>query len=139
MLQFVLGLAGVEMRLVARRLAGTALLFALAGTLMAVAAVAVLVAVFIALAERYDPLVAALLVAALAFVCGAVLLLVAYARLKAPRRAGLSPLAGLVPPAPAATVRPINGGVRPPPMSARTVIGVAIGAAVLGVVLGRRL
>jgi len=141
MFQFLLGLAGVEVRHAARRIASTALLFALGGVLLAVAVVGLLIAAFVALADAYDPIVAALLVAAIAFVGATILLVIAYARLKSPQRRApgmpISSLADLAsrPPGPAAAP-----GAPPPPMlGAGTVIGVAAVAAILGVVLGRRL
>lgn len=140
MFQFLLGIAGVEMRLAARRMASTALLFAIGGVLLVVALIGLLVAAFVALAQAYDPIVAALLVAGIAFVGGTIVLTVAYARLKSPahRATGL-PLGALgqMPPAsPAAGAAP---GEKRAPLGAGTVIGAATIAAIIGVALGRRL
>ncbi|MFK8253587.1 phage holin family protein [Ancylobacter terrae] len=140
MFQFLLGIAGVEMRLAARRMASTALLFAIGGVLLVVALIGLLVAAFVALANAYDPIVAALIVAGIAFVGGTIVLAVAYARLKSPsRRATSLPLGALgqMPPAsPIAGAMPV---AKRAPFGAGTVIGVATIAAILGVALGRRL
>lgn len=142
MFHFLLGLAGVELRDTARRAAVTAVLFVLGALLLMVAAIGLLVALFFALAERYDPVVAALLVAALAFVVAAIFLLVAYMRLKSRARHRSLSLAGLVPPtAPMAAMAP---GAVPPAggrsvVSGKILVGVAAGAALLGLILGRRI
>lgn len=143
MLHFLLGLAGVELRLTARRAAATTLLFALGGTMLVFAVIGLLAAIFIALSLAYDPIVAALLVAAGAFLIGTILLVVAYARLRAPaRRPGAMglPLASLTvpPPAPPAS-GPAAAGPPQPPLKASTVLGIAAGAALIGLILGRRL
>ncbi|WP_029351465.1 phage holin family protein [Bosea sp. 117] len=138
MLHFLLGLAGVELRLTARRAATTTLLFALGGTMLVFAIIGLLAAIFIALSLAYDPIVAALLVAAGAFLIGTILLVVAYARLRAPaRRPGAMglPLAGLTVPPPG----PAAAGPPQPPLKASTVLGIAAGAALIGLILGRRL
>lgn len=141
MFHFLLGLAGIELRDTARRAATTAVMFALGALLLMVAAVSVLVAIFFALAERYDPIIAALLVAALSFVVAAVLLLVAYVRLKHRPRRHLPFAAGRSPVAPMAAMAP---GAVPPsgtraPVSGKILLGVAAGAALLGLILGRRI
>ncbi|MFT0859644.1 phage holin family protein [Ancylobacter sp. G4_0304] len=143
MLRFILSLAGVELDRALRRAAGTALLFATGALLLGGALVALLVALFIALADAYDPVVAALLIAAIAFVGATILLILAYARLRrpAPRAGyGINPLAGLgaAMPPPAA---PLSGAVPPsiPPASSGTILGIAAGAALLGLILGRRI
>ncbi|QJP15397.1 phage holin family protein [Starkeya sp. ORNL1] len=142
MFHFLLGLAGVELRDTARRAATTAILFALGALLLMIAVVGVLAAIFFALAERYDPIIAALLVAAMAFVVATLFLIVGYLRLKRPTRRRALPLGGLVPPAaPLAAMAP--GAVPPPrpraPVSGKILVGVAAGAALLGLILGRRI
>ncbi len=84
MFHFLLGLAGVELRDTARRAATTAILFALGALLLMVAVVGVLAAIFFALAERYDPIIAALLVAAMAFVVATLFLIVGLFAAEAP-------------------------------------------------------
>lgn len=145
MFHFLLGLAGVELRDTARRAATTTLLFALGGLMLMFASIGVLAAIFFALAARYDPVVAALLVAAGTFVAAAVFLLIAYARLKRPaRRPGAlaafarPPAPPIVPPAPgvAPGMPPPD---RPPLVGGKTLLGVAAGAALIGLILGRRI
>ncbi|MDF2994850.1 MAG: hypothetical protein K0R27_487 [Xanthobacteraceae bacterium] len=141
MFNFLLGLAGVELRDTARRAATTVILLAIGAVLLGVAVIGVMAAIFFALAERYDPVVAALLLAALAFVAALLLLVVAYVRLKhRPRRA--FPFAAARPAA-ASLAAMAPGAVPPPggkpPVSGKILLGVAAGAAVLGLILGRRI
>lgn len=144
MFRFLLGLVGVEINHMARRAATTALLLALGGLLLGMALVAILVATFFALSIAYDPVVAALLISAICFVGATILLIVGYMRMRRPTRGGsygASPLAGLRMPAPP-TVAPLTGGPPPPArplMNSSTVLGVAAGAALLGLILGRRI
>lgn len=144
MLRFLLGLAGIELNYLARRAATTALLLALGGLLLGVALVALLVAIFIALANAYDPVVAALLVAAICFIGAIILLVVGYVRMRRRSRSpayGISPFAGLRAPMPPPAT-PFVGEPPPPvgpPLKSSTVIGIAAGAALLGLILGRRI
>ncbi|GAB4070541.1 hypothetical protein KHC28_07540 [Ancylobacter sonchi] len=134
MLKLLLGLVGAEVNLALRRTATTALLLLLGALLFGGALIAAMAALFIALAEAYDPLVAALLIAALCFVLGTVLLIIAYARLKSPARRQALPLVGLR----AAPIRP-EAGPAEPPFAAQTVVGIAAVAAIVGLILGRRI
>ncbi|MCB4767575.1 phage holin family protein [Ancylobacter sp. Lp-2] len=134
MLKLLLGLVGAEVNLALRRTATTALLLLLGALLFGGALIAVMAALFIALAEAYDPLVAALLIAALCFVLGVVLLIIAYARLKSPARRQALPLAGLR----AAPIRSPEGPTEPP-FAAQTVVGITAVAAIVGLILGRRI
>ncbi|MCJ8143531.1 phage holin family protein [Ancylobacter sp. A5.8] len=144
MLRFILSLAGVELDRALRRAAGTAILFAIGALLLGGALVALLVALFIALADAYDPVVAALLIAAISFIGATVLLILGYARLRrpAPRPGyGFNPLAGLGPVAPPPTAAPLTGELPPstPRVGSGTILGIAAGAALLGLILGRRI
>lgn len=144
MLHFLLGLAGVELRDTARRAATGAIFLALGGLLLMMTAVGLLVALFLALAERNDPVVAALLTAAAAFVAAVIFLILAYVGMKRRRRPMVLPFgrSGLAPPtAPLSAMAP---GAVPPPgpkpvLSGKVVLGVAAGAALIGLVLGRRI
>ncbi|MBS7544457.1 phage holin family protein [Ancylobacter oerskovii] len=137
MLKLLFGLVGAEVNFALRRAATTGLLLLLGALLLCGALFALMAALFIALAEAYDPLVAALLIAALALLAGIVLLIVAYARLKAPARTPGLPLAGLR----AAANRPVDPLAPPPrpPFAAQTVVGIAAVAAIVGLILGRRI
>ncbi|GLK83348.1 phage holin family protein [Ancylobacter defluvii] len=137
MLKLLAGFVGAEVNLALRRAATTVLLLLLGALLFGGALVALMVALFIALAEAYDPVVAALLIAALSFVVGIFLLIAAYARLKSPSRRAASPFAGLR----AAPIRPPEGPAVPPapPLAAQTVVGIAAIAAITGLILGRRI
>jgi hypothetical protein len=144
MLRFLLGLAGVELNYLARRAATTAILLILGSLLLGLALVAILVALFFALSIAYDPVVAALLIAAFCFVGATILLVVGYMRMRRPSRAssyGAFPSAGFRAPAPPPAAPPT--GEPPPPagplMSSSTVLGIAAGAALLGLILGRRI
>ena len=138
MLRLLLGLVGVELGVMARRAATTALLFVIGGVLLAGTVVALLLAIFIALADHYDAITAALVLAAICFVSAAIFLLIAYLRTKSRRRAGYGAFsavrAPLVPPA------AVDPTVPPAPLaSSTTILGVAVGAALLGLILGRRI
>ncbi|MBS7539692.1 phage holin family protein [Ancylobacter lacus] len=145
MLHFVLGLVGVELRRTARRAAAVGLLFAIGGLLLGVAVFGLLAAAFIALAEAYGPLHAALLVAAIAFVPAVILLVIGFFTLRRPIRTR-SPLAalatGVMPaaPPPGAPVTPLAGTARSSsPLRAGTIVGIAVSALIAGAVLGRRI
>lgn len=147
MLHFVLGLAGIELRRTARRAATVGLLFALGGLLLGIAVFGLLAAAFIALAEAYGALHAALLVAAIAFVPAVILLVIGFVALRRPIRTR-SPLAALAagvmpaPPPAGGPVSPLAAAVRTRPTSplrAGTVVGIAVGALIAGAVLGRRI
>ena len=142
MLRLLLAIFGGEIRLTLRRAARTALLCLIGGLLVAVSAVFFLIASFIALAERYDALTAALILGGALLVLGLVFLLVALMRRR--RRPvglggfgygayGVPPAAPLVPPA-----APLAGGPAVPPAGVKTVLGIAAGAALIGLILGRR-
>lgn len=138
MLRLLLGLVGVELGVMARRAATTALLFVIGGVLLAGAIVALLLAIFVALAEHYDAITAALVLAGICLIGAVIFLLIAYLRTKSRRRAGYSAFpvtrAPLMPPTAA------DPTVPPAPLaSSTTIIGVAVGAALLGLILGRRI
>lgn len=149
MFSFLLGLAGAELRVTARRAMTTAMLFAIGLALMMIAVGGVMFSIFLALAERNDPVSAALITTAIALGLGAVFVLAAYVRLKRRRRRaygafgglpfGLPPRAGgplgAVPPGAVPPVLPPAG----PLLSGRTVAGIAAGAALIGLIIGRRI
>ncbi|WP_245261618.1 hypothetical protein [Ancylobacter sp. FA202] len=126
----------------ARRAARTALLCAIGGLLIACAAVFFMIASFIALADRYDALTAALAIGGFLFVMGLIFLLVALLRGRRPRSVSLGGYGAF------AAVPPAASGMAPgvdpatpagmPPASVKTVLGIAAGAAVIGLILGRR-
>lgn len=141
MLRLLLGLVGVELGVMARRAATTALLFVIGGVLLAGTVVALLLATFIALAEHYDAITAALVLAAICFIGAAIFLLIAYLRTQRRRRSGYGAFPAIrtpvVPPSPLAGVDPT---LPPAPLASSTmVIGIAVGAALLGLILGRRI
>lgn len=142
MLRLLMGLVGVELRHTVRRASTTALLFFLAALLLGAAIIAFLVAGYILLAERYDPVMAAFIIAGLCLIGSLIFFLIAYMRTRrrapAPVYGGLS---GLMGGAPVASVPPpsVVGSPPPPPMQASTVVAVAAGAALLGLILGRRI
>lgn len=137
MLRLLLGFVGVEVNVILRRAATTVLLIVLGALLVGCAAFALLVAIFFALAEAYDPIVAALLISAISFVGGAIVLLIAYLGMRTSRRrTRMSPFA-VVPPAVPLTNQPI--GPSPPLLSTQTVLGIAAVAAIAGLILGRRI
>ena len=140
MLRLLLGLVGVELGVMARRAATTALLFVIGGVLLAGTVMGLLLASFIALADRYDAVTAALVLAGICFVGAAIFLLIAYLRTTRRKRTGYGIPAirsPLVPPPPLAAVDPT---LPPAPLaSSTTVIGIAVGAALLGLILGRRI
>lgn len=157
MFRFLLGLAGSEVRLAARRAATTAILFAISGLLLAVSLLAFLVAGFIFLSERYDPLTAALIVAGFTLVSGLIFLLVAQSyrrrRQPPPGYGALAALAGglsggsansgangmgAASPSGFTAASPTPPPAPSPPFQASTVVAIAAGAALVGLILGRR-
>ncbi|MCK0198025.1 phage holin family protein [Ancylobacter sp. 6x-1] len=156
MFQTLFGLVGIELRITARRAAITALLIGLGGVLLAFTLGGLLVAAFIALADAYGPIEAALLIAAGAFLVGAILLVLGFLRLKRPVARTASPLGGLAAMVmPRASVAPdsmsarmASGAAVPPvtpvgsrrgPLKVTTVVGITVGALIAGVALGRRI
>ena len=140
MLRLLLGLVGVELGVMARRAATTALLFVIGGVLLAGTVLALLFAAFIALADRYDALTASLVLAGVSFVGAAIFLLIAYLRTRRRRSTGYGmPVirSPVVRPSPLASIDPT---LPPAPLaSSTTVIGIAVGAALVGLILGRRI
>lgn len=143
MLRLLLAIFGAEIRLTMRRAARTALLCAIGGLLVAMSAVFFLIASFIALADRYDALTAALIIGGGLLALGVIFLLVALMR-RQRRPVGFGgygaygayaapPAAPIVPPA-----APLAGGPAVPPAGVKTVLGIAAGAALIGLILGRR-
>lgn len=143
MLRLLLAIFGAELRLTLRRAARTALLCAIGGLLVAMSAVFFLIASFIALADRYDALTAALIIGGGLLALGVIFLLVALMR-RQRRPVGFGgygayggyaapPAAPIVPPA-----APLAGGPAVPPAGVKTVLGIAAGAALIGLILGRR-
>lgn len=143
MLRLLLAIFGAEIRLTLRRAARTALLCAIGGLLVAMSAVFFLIASFIALADRYDALTAALIIGGGLLALGVIFLLVALMR-RQRRPVGFGgygayggyaapPAAPIVPPA-----APLAGGPAVPPAGVKTVLGIAAGAALIGLILGRR-
>lgn len=143
MLRLLLAIFGAEIRLTMRRAARTALLCAIGGLLVAMSAVFFLIASFIALSERYDALTAALIIGGGLLALGVIFLLVALMR-RQRRPLGFGgygaygayaapPAAPIVPPA-----APLAGGPAVPPAGVKTVLGIAAGAALVGLILGRR-
>ncbi|UOK72085.1 phage holin family protein [Ancylobacter polymorphus] len=143
MLRLLLAIFGAEIRLTMRRAARTALLCAIGGLLVAMSAVFFLIASFIALADRYDALTAALIIGGGLLALGVMFLLVALMR-RQRRPLGFGgygaygayaapPAAPIVPPA-----APLAGGPAVPPAGVKTVLGIAAGAALIGLILGRR-
>lgn len=143
MLRLLLAIFGAEIRLTMRRAARTALLCAIGGLLVAMSAVFFMIASFIALAERYDALTAALIIGGGLLALGVIFLLVALMR-RQRRPVGFGgygayggyaapPAAPIVPPA-----APLAGGPAVPPAGVKTVLGIAAGAALIGLILGRR-
>lgn len=145
MLRLLMGLVGVELRHTVRRASTTALLFFLAALLLGAAIIAFLVAGYILLAERYDPIMAAFIIAGLCLIGSLIFFLIAYVRTRRrapPTYGGFSGLMGrapVVPPVAGVPPSGVVGGVAPPPMQASTVVAVAAGAALLGLILGRRI
>lgn len=143
MLRLLLAIFGAEIRLSMRRAARTALLCVIGGLLVAMSAVFFLIASFIALADRYDALTAALIIGGGLLALGVIFLLVALMR-RQRRPVGFGgygaygayaapPAAPIVPPA-----APLAGGPAVPPAGVKTVLGIAAGAALIGLILGRR-
>lgn len=143
MLRLLLAIFGAEIRLTMRRAARTALLCAIGGLLVAMSAVFFVIASFIALADRYDALTAALIIGGGLLALGVIFLLVALMR-RQRRPVGFGgygayaayaapPAAPIVPPA-----APLAGGAAVPPAGVKTVLGIAAGAALIGLILGRR-
>lgn len=135
MLRLLLGLAGAELRHVVRRTTTTVILFAVGGALIAISLLAFLVAVFILLAERYDPVTAALVIAGFTLVIGLIFLIIALMRTRRRRPAlGYGAFTGL------GAVPPVTPPPAPaPPPKASTVLTIAAGAALIGLILGRRI
>ncbi|ADH91222.1 conserved hypothetical protein [Ancylobacter novellus DSM 506] len=134
MLRLLLGLVGAELRFAVRRATTTAILLAIGVLLISVSLFALLVAVFILLAERYDPATSALIIFGFTLVVGLIFLVVALMRTRrrpAPLGYGAYPGLGAVPP-----VTPPPGPAPPP--KASTVLTIAAGAALIGLILGRR-
>ncbi|MDQ0302026.1 phage holin family protein [Ancylobacter polymorphus] len=143
MLRLLLALFGAEIRSAVRRAARTALLCAIGGLLVAMSAVFFLIASFIALADRYDALTAALIIGGGLLVLGLIFLLVALMR-RQRRPVGFGGYGAYgayaaPPPAPAVPpAAPLAGGPAVPPAGVKTVLGIAAGAALIGLILGRR-
>ncbi|TSJ64333.1 phage holin family protein [Starkeya sp. 3C] len=150
MLRLLLAIAGAEVRQAARvavrRTAITAALFVIGGVLLVAAFFAFLVAGFVLLAERYDPATAALIVAGFMLIVGLIFVLVALLRTRRPPArpsygAGLGLSAAPPPASPAAAPGaaapgPAPSGKAEPDVS--TVLAIAAGAALVGLILGRR-
>jgi hypothetical protein len=143
MLRLLLAIFGAEIRSAVRRAARTALLCAIGGLLVAMSAVFFLIASFIALAERYDALTAALIIGGGLLALGLIFLLAALMRRQ--RRpvgfGGYGAYGAYAAPPPAPTVppaAPLAGGPAVPPAGVKTVLGIAAGAALIGLILGRR-
>ena len=105
------------------------------------AAVAFLIACYILLAVRYDPIVAGFIIGGICLILALLFFFIAYVRLRTPRRTtSYGHVAGFAARAPVsrpvAVVDPVAGPVRP--VRSTTVIAVAAGAALLGLILGRR-
>ncbi|GLK71926.1 hypothetical protein KHC23_02680 [Ancylobacter dichloromethanicus] len=138
MLRLLLSIFGAELRLTVRRAANTALLLAIGGLLVALSVLFFIAATFIVLAERYDALTAALVLGGGTLVVGLIFFLVALLRNR--RRPGAfggyggygafgaaPPVAGVPPAAPPTPSPGLN-----------TTLGIAAGAAIIGLILGRR-
>lgn len=142
MFKLLLGLVGIELDRAVRHAAITAILFLLGAVLFGGALLAGMAALFIYLAETYDPLAAALIIAAGSFFLAAMLLIAAYGRTRSRRRHAtpLSSLGAMMPP-PRASVsaNPVLGAPRRPLLKGSTVLGVAATAAIIGLILGRRI
>ncbi|WP_428032298.1 phage holin family protein [Ancylobacter sp.] len=141
MLRLLLSIFGAELRLTARRAAITAVLCVIGGLLIALSAIFFMAASFIVLADRYDALTASLVIAGFNLVLGLIFVLVALLRTRRRRR----PLAfggygayGAVPPLAPGVVPGVAPAGLLPPASVKTVLGIAAGAAVIGLILGRR-
>lgn len=150
MFRLLLALFGAELRHVvrhaARRAAVTALLFAIGLALVGVSLLAFLVGAFLMLAERYDPVTASLVIAGFTLLIGLIFLLCALLRTRRrPARSfgAYAAAAPIVPPVvnPAAGLGIPPGAVpgAPPAASASSVIAIAAGAALVGLILGRRI
>lgn len=143
MLRLLLAIFGAEIRSAVRRAARTALLCAIGGLLVAMSAVFFLIASFIALADRYDALTAALIIGGGLLILGLIFLLVALMR-RQRRPVGFGGYGAYgayaaPPPAPAVPpAAPLAGGPAVPPAGVKTVLGIAAGAALIGLILGRR-
>ncbi|QFR34065.1 phage holin family protein [Ancylobacter sp. TS-1] len=146
MFRLLLALVGAELRHTARRAATTALLFAIGLLLVGVSLLASLVGIYLLLAERYDPVTAALVIAAFTLLIGLIFLLAALLRTRRRPARGYGAFGafGAMPPgAPPAAGNPaaVPPGAAPgaaPAPSASSVIAIAAGAALLGLILGRR-
>lgn len=143
MFRLLLALVGAEVRHTVRRAATTALLFAIGLLLVGVSLLAALVGIYLLLAERYDPVTAALVIAAFNLLIGLIFLLSALLRTRRRPSRGRAALGAFtaVPPAVVAPAAPPPAGAAPgSPASpdASSVIAIALGAALLGLILGRR-
>lgn len=138
MLRFLLGIVGVELRYTARRAAVTGLLFALGALMLSGAVVAFLVGCYILLAVRYDPIMAAFIICGVCLIFALGFFIVAYVRTRTPRRPGYRAAATFAASPPPQAVVP---GREPasPLVSSSTIVAVAAGAALLGLILGRRI
>ncbi|MCS0502372.1 phage holin family protein [Ancylobacter mangrovi] len=157
MLRFLLSLARIEIRRTAQRAATTAFLMLFAALFLAGAILAFLIAAFVLLADRFGPAGAALILAGICLFLALVLLLVVYIRTRRRARpAGHAlhgalggAIGGMMPPQAAPGVAPTGLGPPPPGQavppvapanpSSSTVIAIAAGAALLGLILGRRI
>lgn len=137
MLRFLLGMVGVELRYTARRAAVTGLLFALGALMLSGAVIAFLVGCYILLAVRYDPIVAAFIICGFCLILALVFFIIAYVRTRTPRRPAYRPIATF-PASPPPAVAP-GDGTTGGPLGSSTIIAVAAGAALLGLILGRRI
>lgn len=138
MLKLLLGMIGVELDRMMRHAAGTALLLFLAALLFGGALIAAIGALFIGLAEAYDPLMAALLVAGLCFALGTIVIVAAYMRMRSSKRRGAAFVSALDSRA-AATPPREAASTSASPASASTVLGIAAVGAIVGLILGRRI
>ncbi|QIB33874.1 phage holin family protein [Ancylobacter pratisalsi] len=147
MFRFLMGIAGIELRHVAQRAAMTAFLLIFAGLFLAGAVLALLVAGFVVLAEIYGPAGAALIIAGICLFLALIFLLIVYVRTRRRSRpVGYGALGSLAPPPPPPNVfgqgaagQAPQTPAAPASPSSSTVLAVAAGAALLGLILGRRL
>lgn len=144
MLRLLFTLFGAEIRHTVRRASMTALLLVIGGGLVAISLLFFLAAAFILLADRYDAVTASLVVAGFTLVSGLIFLLVAVMRT---RRRPRAPAYGAfsVPPVPPAAAPGAMPGAMPgtppggaPPGNVSAALAIAAGAALVGLILGRR-
>ena len=137
MLPFLLGIAGLQVKATVQRAAINAVLLAFAALFLMGTMCALLFALFVFLADMYGIIPAALILAGASFVVALLLYLVVVLRRRRPK-----PIAtGMMSAAPtmmaASMARPkARSG---PLLSGKTVLSMAAGAAVIGLILGRRL